>query len=47
MNENNSYKGRSHFENAVDTKRNITQAGPAAQKIRQTKTKTGGKMKEN
>lgn len=46
MNENNNYKGKNHFKR-IDTKRNINQTGPTAQKIRQTKTNTGEKKKEN
>lgn len=41
MNENKNYKGRNCFEKSIDTKRNINHTGPTAQKIRQTKTKTG------
>ena len=46
MDEDNNSKGRNCFEKNIDTKRNITQTGLTAQKIRQTKTKTGGKKKK-
>lgn len=39
-------KERIVFEKSIDTKRNINQTGPTAQKIRQTKTKTGEKKEK-